>query len=85
MSGKVNPVTWAVLNVYAGTAEGQSVEHLGAFLRQHAPRGRMKSTASVTAEGLGALDTRGHLTVAGLTAARNAVERLNLGRAAGVV
>lgn len=84
MSGKVNPVTWAVLSVYAGTVEGQNIEHLGAFLNQHSPRGRLKSTASITAEGLGALDARGQLTGAGLTAARNAVERLNLGRAGGV-
>lgn len=83
MSSKLNPVTWTVLDVYAGTVEGQAVEHLGAFVREHAPRGRMKSTARITAEGLGCLTADGGLTASGWQAARAAVERLNLGSAGG--
>lgn len=72
---KVNPVTWAVLDVYAGTAEGQALASLGAFVRDHTPRGRMKSTARITAEGLGCLDAGGRLTPTGWQAARAAVAR----------
>lgn len=75
MSSKLNPVTWAVLDVYAGTAEGQNVERLGAFVREHAPRGRMKGTARITAEGLGCLTADGGLTATGWQAARAAVAR----------
>lgn len=80
---RLNPVTWAVLEVYAGTLEGQAVTGLREYLTRCTPRGRMKSTARVTAEGLGALDARGHLTPSGERAARAAVERLGLGSAGG--
>ncbi|WP_135227841.1 hypothetical protein [Deinococcus fonticola] len=79
---RINPVTWAVLDVYAGTVEGQTVEHLNAFVREHAPRGRMKNTARITAEGLGCLDAQGRLTATGWQAARAAVAR-HLGSAGG--
>ena len=75
MSSKLNPVTWAVLDVYAGTVEGQNVERLGALLKEHAPRGRMKSTARITAEGRGCLTADGGLTASGWQAARAAVAR----------
>lgn len=68
---KVNPVTWAALNVYAGTAEGQTRPSLGGFVRDRAPRGRLKSTPRMTAQGLGCLNTRGRLTPSGWQAARN--------------
>lgn len=80
--GRVNPVTWAVLDVYAGTVEGQALAELPAFLKRHAPRGRMKGTARVTAEGLGCLDPAGRLTPQGWQAARSAVAR-HLGSAGG--
>lgn len=79
----MNGVTWAVLSVYALTLEGAAVLGLGEALKQHAPRGRLKNTARVTAQHLGALDTRGQLTPAGQRSARQAVTRLNLGRAVG--
>ena len=84
MSSKVNPVTWAVLDVYAGTVEGQALKALPRFLRDHAPRGRLKSTARVTAEGLGCLDPQGRLTSHGWQAARAAASR-HLGSAGGVM
>lgn len=80
---RLSPVTWAVLDVYAGTLEGQSVSGLREHLNRTAPRGRMKGTAQITARGLGALDECGHLTSAGERAARAAVHRLNLGTAGG--
>lgn len=78
MAPRINPVTWAVLDVYAGTPEGQAVPGLREHLKRAAPRGRLKQTARVTAEGLGALDEAGHLTPAGERSARHAVERLGL-------
>lgn len=80
---KVNPVTWAVLSVYAQTIEGQSAPKLAAFVKENAPRGRLKSTALITAQGLGCLDAAGRLTPSGWAAASSALERLNLGSAGG--
>lgn len=80
---RLNPVTWAVLDAYAGTLEGQSVTGLRAHLNRCAPRGRMKGMARVTAEGLGVLDARGRMTLAGERGARAALHRLNLGSAEG--
>lgn len=74
--GKVNPVTWAVLDVYAGTAEGQNISGLSEHVRANTPRGRLKSTARITAQGLGCLDPAGKLTPEGWTAARAAASRL---------
>lgn len=85
MTGRMNAVTWAVLDVYAQTVEGQAVGGLAQTLRRAAPITRLRNTARVTAEGLGALDGRGRLTPQGWTAARNAVARLDLGNAEGVV
>ncbi|MBZ9750716.1 hypothetical protein K7W42_07565 [Deinococcus sp. HMF7604] len=79
MTGRMNGVTWAVLDVYAQTLEGQSVEGLRKHLRRAAPLKRQQNTARVTAAGLGALDERGTLTPQGLTAARAAVNRLRAG------
>lgn len=79
----MNGVTWAVLSVYALTLEGAGVPGLQEALKQHAPRGRLRNTAQVTAEHLGALNTRGQLTPAGQRSARQAVTQLPLGRAVG--
>ncbi|MDV6376094.1 hypothetical protein [Deinococcus arenicola] len=84
MTARMNAVTWAVLDVYAQTVEGQAVAGLAPHLRRAAPISRLRTTARVTAEGLGALDTRGRLTPQGWTAARNAVARLDLGNAGGL-
>lgn len=83
MTARMNNVTWAVLDVYAQTLEGQGVSGLREHLRRAAPITRLRNTARVTAAGLGALDEHGHLTAQGLTAARAAVHRLNLGSAGG--
>lgn len=83
MTGRMNGVTWAVLDVYAQTVEGQSVSGLREHLTHAAPVTRLRNAARITAAGLGALDERGALTAQGLTAARAAVHRLNLGRAEG--
>lgn len=79
----MNGVTWAVLSVYALTLEGVAVLGLQETLKQHAPRGRLKNTARVTAQHLGAFNTHGQLTPAGQMSARQAVARLNLGQARG--
>lgn len=78
---RINGVTWAVLDVYAQTLEGQHVEGLREHLKRSAPLKRLQGTARTTAHGLGALDGHGQLTPQGLTAARAAVQRLALGRA----
>lgn len=76
---KMNAVTWAALDVYAGTVEGQAVPGLGELLRDEAPRlNRLKNAARSTAEGLGVLTPDGQLTAQGLAAVRAHVERLGL-------
>ena len=76
---RMNAVTWAALDVYAGTVEGQAVPGLGELLRDEAPRlNRLKNAARSTAEGLGVLTPDGQLTAQGLAAVRAHVERLGL-------
>lgn len=81
---KMNAVTWAALDVYAGTVEGAAVPGLGELLRAEAPRlSRLKNAARSTASALGVLTPDGHLTAQGLAAVRAHVERLGLGSAEG--
>lgn len=81
---RMNAVTWAALDVYAGTVEGQAVRGLGELLRAEAPRlSRMRGAARSTASALGVLTPAGELTAQGLTAVRAQVVRLGLGSAGG--
>lgn len=79
---KMNAVTWAALDVYAGTVEGASVPGLPELLKDEAPRlNRLKAAARSTAQALGVLDQRGELTAQGLAAVRSQLDRLGLGTA----
>lgn len=81
---RMNAVTWAALDVYAQTLEGQAVPGLRERLRAEAPRlARLRNAARSTAAALGVLDERGGLTAQGLTSARARVARLGLGTAGG--
>lgn len=81
--GRMNAVTWAALDVYARTLEGQALSGLGELLTREGPRlSRLRVSARVTAEGQGVLDSRGELTPQGLAAARQAAAR-HLGTAGG--
>lgn len=75
----MNGVTWALLDVYARTLEGQAVAGLHQALTRHAPHTRLQGVGLALAESGGLLFPRGSLTPAGLTTARNAVARLRLG------
>lgn len=79
IGGKLPGVTWAVLSAYAATPEGAALPALPGALRAHAPRGRARSVAVVTAQAGGVLTPEGGLTPAGLKSARLAVQRHGLG------